>query len=70
MLTPPSERRVREYEDMFETAERVVRQIVEQEEKHLHYVERDALIRANNAIGEARKELARARTGPVDEGTC
>ena len=70
MLTPPSERRVREYEDLFETAERVVRQIVEREEMHLHYVERDALIRAAESTREARKELARARTGPVDEGSC
>ena len=67
-MTPKSKAQVAEYEDLYEHAERTLRQIVDREP--LVYEERDALIRAAEATKEARKELARARLGPVDDGGC
>ena len=71
MLSQHSKQQVAEYEDLFQTAERTLREIVNREEKGLVYEERDALIRAANATREARKELARAQMGgPMDDGGC
>ena len=70
-MTPKSKSRVAEYEDVLQTAEHTLREIVNREEKGLVYEERDALIRAANATREARKELARAQMGgPMDDGGC